>query len=122
MSHAVIRIIALWALFGLLGCAGPDYHPNPKPPLLVDSSALPPQYRAASAAAAEFLAKRGENPSEFFVEFEQSNQQAILILHLWHQSAFEPRYRTTIGNPGGKNRDVFFDTSTQRVVDMLYWQ
>jgi hypothetical protein len=68
------------------------------------------------------LGKRGESPKEFFAKVESSNGGKVLVFHLWHQSAFESQNRGVVGNPGGKNRDVWFDVPTGKVVKMLYWR
>ena len=95
---------------------------QPRPPALVDSAALAPEYRAAAAAVAQFLTQKGENPKEFFANVEHAPGDKDLVFHLWHQTAFEPQNRNVVGNPGGKNRDVYFDVGSGTVTRMLFWQ
>jgi hypothetical protein len=93
-----------------------------RPPALTDSAALLPEHRAAAAAVATFLTQKGENPKEFFAKIERAPSGKELVFHLWHQTAFEPQNRNVVGNPGGKNRDVYFDISSGTVSRMLFWQ
>jgi hypothetical protein len=80
------------------------------------------EHRTAATSVAQYLSQKGENPKEFFANVESSSDGNVLVFHLWHQSAFEPQYRGADGNPGGKNRDVWFDVTAGKVVKMLYWQ
>ena len=88
----------------------------------MNTAAFPVDYRDAARAVATSILKGGENPKEFFAEVDSENDGRVLVFHLWHQSAFEPQYAVTAGNPGGKCRDVRFDTETGKVTDTLWWQ
>ncbi len=115
---------ALGLLIGL-GCA----KPNPGPPLaerkpspLLDVEALPAAYREGARAVAASLTGEGEKPEEFYCEVEDKEEGRIQVFHLWHESAFLPENRGMAGNPGGKCRDVWYDTRQRKVVETLGWQ
>jgi len=117
MGHAYRTIAAVLLAFtcGLGWTQG-------KPPALTDSTALMPEHRAAAAAVATYLTQKGENPKEFFANVERMPNGKELVFRLWHRTAFEPQNRNVVGNPGGKNRDVYFDIESGSVSRMLFWQ
>lgn len=84
---------------------------------LTQASAFPAKHQEAIAAASRAV----EKPNEFFVEIEDSKESET-ILHLWHESAFYPENLGMTGNPGGKCRDIRFDTRTRRIISTLLWQ
>jgi hypothetical protein len=89
---------------------------------LVKVEDFPAQHREAAKAVATALKDRKENPKEFYANVEAKNNGDVLVFHLWHQSAFDPKNRNVPGNPGGKCRDAFFDTKQGKVTDVLFWQ
>jgi len=102
-----------------ISCAGPL---PARPPALTDSASIAPEYREAAAAVAAYLVQKGENPKEFLVNVSETRNNTQLEFHLSHESAFEPRYRNVDGNPGGKNRTVYYDKRARAVTQMLFWQ
>lgn len=91
---------------------------------LADPGAFPDEYRPTARAVADALAGGGERSEEFFAQVEGSwaGAAGVVAFHLWHRSAWEPGNRTAVGNPGGKCRDVWFDSSREQVVKTLFWQ
>ena len=87
---------------------------------LTDLVALPVEFRAAAEAAANHLRRKGEDPSEFYVS-NISRLGETIILPLWHISAF-PLKQRVVGNPGGKCRNLEYDTVTGRITGELFWQ
>ncbi len=87
---------------------------------LTDLAVLPAEFRAAAEAAANHLKGKGEEPSEFYVS-DISRKGKILVLPLWHISAFPLKQRVD-GNPGGKCRNLEYDTVTGRITGALFWQ
>ena len=80
------------------------------------------EYREGARSVAESLEVTGEKAAEFYAEVEPNENGQIVIFHLWHESAFEPRNRGVVGNPGGKCRDVRYDVGQRKVVQTLFWQ
>ena len=87
---------------------------------LTDLALLPVEFRAAAEAAASHLKGKGEEPSEFYVS-DISRQGNTIVLPLWHITAFPPKQRV-VGNPGGKCRNLEYDTITGRITGELFWQ
>ena len=87
---------------------------------LTDLAELPVEFRAAAEAAANYLKGKGEEPSEFYVS-DISRRGKTLVLPLWHISAFSLKQRAD-GNPGGKCRNLEYDTVTGRITGELFWQ
>ncbi len=87
---------------------------------LTDLAALPAEFRAAAEAAANHLKRKGEEPSEFYVG-DISRRGKTLVLALWHISAFLLKQRVE-GNPGGKCKNLEYDTVTGRITRELFWQ
>ena len=106
----------------VIALCGVSAHAQSKPPALVDTAALAPEYRTAAATVAKFLSEKGEKPREFFAEITRSPDGKELVFHLWHESAFDAKYRNVRGNPGGKNRDVHYNLRSGTVTGMLFWQ
>lgn len=89
---------------------------------LADPGAFPAKYRSAARIVADVVAGAGERPSEFLAEIEAGRPDGVIVFHLWHQSAWKPRNRGVVGNPGGRCRDVRFDPNRGQVVETLFWQ
>jgi hypothetical protein len=87
---------------------------------LTELAALPAEFRAAAETAASYLKGKGEQPSEFYVS-DISRMGKIIVLPLWHISAFALKQRME-GNPGGKCRNLEYDTVTGRITGELFWQ
>ena len=87
---------------------------------LTDLAALPAEFHAAAEAAANYLKGIGEQPSEFYIS-DISRTGKTIVLPLWHISAFALKQRT-VGNPGGKCRNLEYDTVTGRITGELFWQ
>jgi hypothetical protein len=79
------------------------------------------QREAAKAVAASIQASK-ENPKEFFVRVDAKEDGRLLVFHLWHASAFAPENRGVKGNPGGKCRDVEYDTKQNKVTQTRAWR
>jgi hypothetical protein len=88
----------------------------------VNVDAFPAEYREAVRTVAAALAEYGERAEEFQADVEPKEDGQILLFHLWHESAFEPRNRNVVGNPGGKCRDVRYDVKQRKVTQTLFWQ
>lgn len=87
---------------------------------LTDLEAIPAEFRAAAEAATNYLKGKGEEPWEFYVS-DISRKGNTIVLPLWHISAF-PLTQRVEGNPGGKCRNVEYDTVTGRITKELFWQ
>jgi len=87
---------------------------------LTELAALPAEFRAAAEAGANYLKGKGEEPSEFYVG-DISRKGKAIVLPLWHISAFPLKQRVE-GNPGGKCRNLEYDTVTGRITGELFWQ
>jgi len=87
---------------------------------LTELAALPAEFRAAAEAGANYLKGKGEEPSEFYVG-DISRKGEAIVLPLWHISAFPLKQRVE-GNPGGKCRNLEYDTVTGRITGELFWQ
>jgi len=85
-------------------------------------SALPTPYRAAAEAGAIYLSQHGEQPSEFYVSLDASDQTDKTIeLPLWHVSAFKVSPRVK-GNPGGKCRTLYYDVASKQITGTVFWK
>jgi hypothetical protein len=87
---------------------------------LTNLAALPAEFHAAAEAAANYLKGKGEEPSEFYVS-DISRRGKTLVLPLWHISAYPLKQRVD-GNPGGKCRNIEYDTVSGRITGELFWQ
>jgi hypothetical protein len=89
---------------------------------LADIGSFPADYREAAAAVREVVDRSGEQSNEFFVKIGANRPDKIVVLHLWHQSAWAPENKGKVGNPGGKCRDAWFDPALGQVVRVELWQ
>ncbi len=116
----MIRQLTICASLLVMACAEPS--PGPvKRPALVNGAAFAPEYREARSAVIGFLVQRGEDPLDFFTEVKPSPTTGELVFRLWHADTFVPGVTTVVGNPGGKNRDVYYDTNGRKVTRMVFW-
>jgi hypothetical protein len=128
MRQAIL--ITLFLCVPLFGCSRKPTEtkisPKVKPPALVDTEALPENFREAARAVAASISQAGEDPKEFFAEISSESGGQVLVFHLWHTSAFTPENNPpngiVLGNPGGKCRNVYYDTKARRVTETLFWQ
>jgi len=90
--------------------------PQTKPAPLTRTTAFPEQYRDAVRAVARYVG----SPQDFFAEIEPQKDGRELVFHLWHKSAFTPEDIGAAGNPGGKCRDVVYDTKKHSVTQ-TWW-
>ncbi len=125
----VLSLCAAILLVSLIGIAYVFVLPQPtyfsakilRAPALTNNAAIPLAYRDAAAKVASYLTVKGENPGEFYVDIGPETDGKV-VFHLWHKSAFESQNMNVVGNPGGKNRDVFYDLRSASVTNMLFWQ
>lgn len=83
----------------------------------------PVRYRDAVRAAIHELVKTKEKPEDFYAQFpEKPNNEPVIILNLWHKSAFNKTNFGKAGNPGGKCRNIHFDKQQHKVIKVLFWQ
>jgi len=87
---------------------------------LTELTALPAEFHAAAEAATSYLKGKGEQPSDFYVSGIFYRGKTIVV-PLWHISAFALKQRA-VGNPGGKCRNLEYDTVTGRITGELFWQ
>lgn len=86
-------------------------------------AAAPELYRDAVRAVINELVKTKEKPEDFYVQFpEKPNNKPVIILNLWHKSAFNKNNYGKAGNPGGKCRNIHYDTQQHKVIKVLFWQ
>lgn len=87
---------------------------------LTELMALPAEFGAAVVAAAGYLKEKNEEPSEFYVS-DITRKGKIIVLPIWHISAF-PFKQRIVGNPGGKSRNLEYNTVTGRITGEFFWQ
>jgi hypothetical protein len=61
-----------------------------------------------------------EQPEEFFGNVVTTGD--LVLLELWHESAFTPENCAVRGNPGEKNRTLGYDPRKRRIVSTKIWQ
>jgi hypothetical protein len=115
MRHVLPALI--FVAITLTGCS----HEKSHLPAISQTTAFHMEYREAALAISNSLSAANENPNEYHAE-TTLEPSGVICFHLWHQSAFSIKYRATIGNPGGKCRDVRYDTSTHKIVSSLLWK
>jgi hypothetical protein len=124
MRKRILPLLLFALASALAGCVptAPIDRPRPKPTPLTDVDAFAAEHRDAVQAVAASLADGGDRPAEFYADLEPEQGGQALVFHLWHESAFEPRNRDTVGNPGGKCRDVRYDLRQRKVTQTVFWQ
>ena len=75
--------------------------------------------RAVVAARAE-LKRVLENPNDFYGTVQATDD--LVLLELWHRSAFLPENCNDLGNPGGKCRTLGYDPKRDRITSTKFWQ
>jgi len=111
-----------WIVFIILvtGCSSTLTPEDVNATQLIDITKFPAEYRVAVETTAMYLKSKGEEPSEFHASnITQSSE--IIILPLWHESAFKFD-KNVVGNPGGKCRNIEYDTKSKRVIREVFWQ
>jgi hypothetical protein len=123
MNKRVLIILVL-----AVGCrseeapTAPTDGPRTMPTQLTNIDAFAVEHRDGVRAVAASLGAGGDRAEEFFAEVEPEAGGQVLVFHVWHESAFEPRNRGAVGNPGGKCRDMKYDVRERRVTQTLFWQ
>ena len=83
----------------------------------------PELYKDAVSATIKELLKTNEKPEEFYVQFpEKPTNEPVIVLNLWHKSAFDKINYGKEGNPGGKCRDMYYDKQEHKIIKVLFWQ
>ncbi|MFZ5895829.1 MAG: hypothetical protein ACOY0T_32530 [Myxococcota bacterium] len=75
--------------------------------------------RAVQAAIVE-LKRVLENPAQFFASVQTTDD--LVLIELWHESAFRPQHCNVVGNPGGKCRTLGYDARKGRITSTKFWQ
>jgi hypothetical protein len=115
MYRVAISLGLLGAL--LFGCSRADT----KGPVLGNPSGFPARYQSAAIIVADEIRRQGEDPREFQVGLEDRGN-GELVFQLWHKSAAVPKNQIVLGNPGGKCRNVIYDTKSKRVTQTMFWE
>lgn len=118
-----LLFIGLQVLACLVACSAPEpaYGPSSVGAIrLTELGGVSPEVSAAVPVVVAGLTRDGEVPSEFYAVVREARGQ--LEFALWHFSAFLPENRDLIGNPGGKCRTFYYDSTTSRVVRKELWQ
>jgi len=85
---------------------------------LVETQRFPEKYQNALAAVIAELKKDGEDPSDFSGGIVES--QRGIEFQLWHKTAFLPKNRYKVGNPGGRCLTMILENGT--IARKLWWQ
>lgn len=116
---ALFMIVALFALLLSSSAAATGQRALYK----LNVNDTPELYRDAVKAAIVELQKTKERPEDFYVQFpEKFPNEPVVILNLWHKSAFEKKNLGMNGNPGGKCRDMHYDKNLNKIANVLFWQ
>jgi hypothetical protein len=86
-------------------------------PKLVGANAR--EQQALVAARAE-LRRVLEDPAEFFANVQATDD--VVLIELWHRSAFLPENCGVTGNPGDKCRTLAYDPTKGRITSTKFWQ
>jgi len=81
-----------------------------------------PQQVEILDAAVVHLQKANEPIGDYYAEVDKTPKDGMTIIHLWHKSAFDSSETIVMGNPGGKSRDLFYDSKKGEIVKSLFWQ
>ena len=117
----MIRRLSICVSLLVMSCGEATPPPVKRPPL-VNSAAFASEHREALSAVIGFIVQKGEDPLDFFAEVTRSPNKDELVFRLWHADTFNPQVTKVIGNPGGKNRDVYYDINGRKVARMVFWQ
>jgi hypothetical protein len=77
------------------------------------------EQQALVAARAE-LRRVLEDPAQFFANVQATDD--VVLIELWHRSAFLPENCGVTGNPGGKCRTLGYDPKKGRITSTKFWQ
>lgn len=88
-------------------------------PLVALKGSSERERRAVAAARAE-LTRVLERPSDFYATVQATDD--LVLLELWHRSAFLPENCNDRGNPGGKCRTLGYDPKRDRITSTKFWQ
>jgi hypothetical protein len=76
--------------------------------------------KAAVLAARRELSRLLEVPSDYFGSVQTAGD--LVLLELWHRSAFPPEGCVLAGSSGGKRRTLSYDPRRQRIVSSKVWE
>ena len=89
---------------------------------IIEPNRFPAEHREAILAATRELRNQEENPCEFFADIGESDEEFVTVVQLWHADAFRPENFGAVGNPGGKCRNMYFDSRAGSITTTLFWQ
>jgi hypothetical protein len=76
--------------------------------------------KAAVLAAQRELSRLLEVPADYFGNVQTAGD--LVLLELWHRSAFPPHGCVAPGSSGGKRRTLSYDPRKQRIVTSKVWE
>jgi hypothetical protein len=76
--------------------------------------------KAAVLAARRELSRLLEVPADYFGNVQTAGD--LVLLELWHRSAFPPDGCIQAGSAGGKRRTLSYDPRKQRIVSSKVWE
>ncbi len=117
-----IAIIIL-VVFIIHGCDLSDDKVTPKrvaATKLTDQILIKGKHKNEVQEAIKFLKSKGESPDDFYLSKLKEGENGLIILPLWHKSAFGDSPQ--LGNPGSKSRNLYYDPKNKLVVKQLWWQ
>jgi hypothetical protein len=76
--------------------------------------------KAAVLAARRELGRLLEVPADYFGSVQTAGD--LVLLELWHRSAFPPEGCVLAGSSGGKRRTLSYDPRRQRIVSSKVWE
>ena len=117
IQYVFAGVFVLW----FSGCGTPHPPRDLNVKSIMKPESFPAEQRAAIQASALQLTLDGESPSDFYAEVRTETNN-VLVVELWHESAFKPKNRLVVGNPGGKCRNFYYDTNWKKITDKLFWQ
>ncbi len=93
--------------------------------LLTNLSAFPKKYQNGTLAVIERLKQDKENPEDYYVrikEAEEFNTNTIII-SLIHKDTFNQENNVIkMGNPSGKDREIYYNLDLKKFVKELFYQ
>lgn len=87
---------------------------------LLELKATNPREQQALVAARAELRRVLEDPAQFFANVQATDD--VVLIELWHESAFAAENCGVVGNPGGKCRTFGFDPKKGRIISTKFWQ
>ncbi|MGC4090657.1 MAG: hypothetical protein QM756_22845 [Polyangiaceae bacterium] len=88
-------------------------------PLMELKGATPKERQGVEGARVE-LRRVLEDPTQFFAVVQATDD--LVLIELWHRSAFSAEHCAEVGNPGGKCRTLGYDPRKGRVTSTKFWQ